>query len=190
MVRNCRRRRTRKRELLSDQPKATASHSDSTNSEIGGRAATERPAGRMWFEHKATPVCIDERVAFAPVDLLASIVTAWPAGLGGLDALAVNDRGRRAGVAPDPFPICHNERVVYQFEAPFVAPGSKPAVNRPLWRQVVRQQAPRAARPRDIEYPVDDLALAKRAAGLWYRASASAARSRATLLRSGRSGIS
>ena len=60
-------------------------------------------AGRMRFEHEATPVRIDERVAFAPIDLLASIVTACPAGLGGLDALAVNDRGRRAGVAPDPF---------------------------------------------------------------------------------------
>ena len=32
----------------------------------------------MRFEHEATPVRIDERVAFAPVDLLASIVTASP----------------------------------------------------------------------------------------------------------------
>jgi hypothetical protein len=35
----------------------------------------------------------------APVDFLSSIVTAWPAGLGVLDALAIDDRGRRAGVS-------------------------------------------------------------------------------------------
>jgi uncharacterized NAD(P)/FAD-binding protein YdhS len=38
--------------------------------------------------------------------------------------------------------------VVHPFKAPVVAPGSKPAVNRLPWRQVVRQRAPRAARPR------------------------------------------
>jgi hypothetical protein len=56
----------------------------------------------MRFEHEATPVGVDQRVALAPVDLLARIVTAWPACLGGLDALAVDDRGRGAGVATDP----------------------------------------------------------------------------------------
>ena len=62
------------------------------------------------------------------------------AGLGGLDALAVDDRGRGAGVAPDPFAICHHERVVYPFKAPVVAPGGEPAVNRPPWRQIVRHK--------------------------------------------------
>ena len=126
----------------------------------------------MRFEHEATPVRIDERVAFAPVDLLASIVTACPAGLGGLDALAVNDRGRRAGVAPDPFAICHHERVVYPFKAPVIAPSGEPAVNRPSRGKVVRQQPPRAARSHDIEDAVDDLAhrpsaRPARSAGLW-----------------------
>jgi hypothetical protein len=63
-------------------------------------------ARRMGFEHEATPVGIDQRVALAPVDLLAGIVTARAAGLGGLDALAVDDRGRGAAVATDPFAIC------------------------------------------------------------------------------------
>ncbi len=39
--------------------------------------------------------------------------------------------------SPDPFAICHHERVV-PFKAPFVAPGSEPAVNRLPRRQVVR----------------------------------------------------
>src|SRR5271168_5272685 len=112
----------------------------------------------MQFEHEATPVGVYQRVALAPVDLLAGIITACPASLGGLDALAVDDRRRGAGVAPDPFTICHHERVVYPFKAPVVAPDGEPAVNRPPWRQVVRQQAPRAARPHDIENAVDDLA--------------------------------
>jgi hypothetical protein len=57
-------------------------------------------ARRMGFEHEAAAVGIDQRVALAPVDLLAGIVTARAAGLGGLDALAVDDRGRGAAVAP------------------------------------------------------------------------------------------
>jgi hypothetical protein len=57
----------------------------------------------MRFEDEPTPFGIDQRMALASVDLLSGIVTARPAGLGGLYALAVDDRGRGAGVAPDPF---------------------------------------------------------------------------------------
>jgi hypothetical protein len=67
------------------------------------------------------------------------------------DIPSVDDCRRGAGVAPDPFAICHHERVVDPFKAPVVAPDGKPTVNRPLWRQVVRQQPPRAARPHDTE---------------------------------------
>jgi hypothetical protein len=42
----------------------------------------------MRFEHEAAPVRVHERMALASVNLLSSIVTAWPAGLGGFDALA------------------------------------------------------------------------------------------------------
>ena len=41
-------------------------------------------ACRMRFEDEATSVRVDERMALASVDLLSGIVTAWPAGLGGL----------------------------------------------------------------------------------------------------------
>ena len=113
-----------------------------------GRGA---PASTQRFNDEAAAVGVNQRVALAPVDLLARIVTARATGLGGLDALAVNNRSRRASVAPDPFAICHHERVVHPFKASVVAPGGKPAVNRPPWWQVVRQQAPRAARPHDIK---------------------------------------
>src|SRR5580704_14674 len=37
---------------------------------------------RMRFEHEAAPVRVNERMALTSVDLLSSIVTAWPAGFG------------------------------------------------------------------------------------------------------------
>jgi hypothetical protein len=66
-----------------------------------------------------------------------------------------------------PFAICHCQRVVYPFKAPVVAPDSEPAVNRP---------------PTAAGGPVTTASLSR-------RASASAARSCATLRRSHRSGI-
>src|ERR1700731_2419975 len=122
------------------------------------------PPSRSWMlagcgsSTRPRPSDVDERMALASLDLFARIVTARAACLRGLDALAVDDRRRGAGVAADAFAICHHERVVYPFKAPVVAPGGEPAVNRPPWWQVVRQQPPRAARPHDIEDAVDDLA--------------------------------
>src|SRR6516164_8577069 len=112
----------------------------------------------MGLDDQAAAVGFDQRLTLAPVDLLARIVTARAAGLGGLDALAVDDRGRGAGVAPDPFAICHYKRVVYPFKAPVVAPGGEPAVDRPPRRQIARHQPPRAACPHHVKYPIDDLA--------------------------------
>ena len=85
----------------------------------------------MRFEHETAPVRVHEPMALTSVDLLSGVVTAWPAGLSGLGALTIDDCRRGAGVAPDPFAICHHERVVYPFKAPVVAPGGEPAVNRP-----------------------------------------------------------
>src|SRR5579863_10244876 len=105
----------------------------------------------MRFEREATPIGVNERLALAPVDLLARIVTARAVGLRGLDALAVDDSRRGVGLAPNPLAICHHKRMVYPFKTSVVAPGGEPAINRaPRW-QVVRQQLPRAARPHDIE---------------------------------------
>ena len=70
----------------------------------------------MGLDDEAAAVGVDQRVALAPLDLLAGIVTARTACLGGLDALAVDHRGRRAGFSPDPFTICHHQRVVDPFK--------------------------------------------------------------------------
>jgi len=77
---------------------------------------------RMRFEHEATPLGVDDRMSLASVDLLSSIVTARATGLGDLDALAVDDRGRGAGGAPGPFAVCHHH--TWFIRAPVIAPGA------------------------------------------------------------------
>ena len=52
----------------------------------------------MRLEHEAAPVGVDQRVALAPLDLLARIVAAGATSLGRLDALAVDNRAPRAGL--------------------------------------------------------------------------------------------
>ena len=58
---------------------------------------------------------IDHRMTLAPVDLLASIVSARATSFSGFDALAVNDRGAGTGVAADTLTIPHHQLVVQAF---------------------------------------------------------------------------
>ncbi len=98
-------------------------------------------------------------MTLAPVDLLAGVVTAQPAGLGRLDALAVDDRARGAGFTSDPLAIRHDELVVDCLKAPIVAERRKPAIDRsPGWEvgaglsravQVDAVQSPATPRPSD-----------------------------------------
>ncbi len=66
----------------------------------------------MWFEHEAPSIGVDERMALAPVDLLARVIAARPTSLGCLDALAVDDRTSGAGLSSDPFAIEHDQGVI------------------------------------------------------------------------------
>jgi hypothetical protein len=43
-------------------------------------------AGRVSFEDETAPVGVDESMTLAPLDLLAVVIAARPAGLGRLDA--------------------------------------------------------------------------------------------------------
>ena len=143
----------------------------------------------MRLDHEATPVRVNQRMTFAPVDLLAGIITARAASLRGLDALAVDDRGRRTGFAPDPLAIRYHQRMVDLLEQAGIAPGCKPAIDRAPGRKVLRQLAPRTARAHHVENAVDDLAAtANRAGGRCPWRAADTARSRAIPHRSHRSG--
>ena len=92
-----------------------------------------------------------------PLDLLARIVAAGATSLGRLDALAVDNRAARAGLASDPLAIGHDQRVIDLLKETVVAELGEPAIDRaPRW-QIAWQQAPRAASPHHVENAVDDL---------------------------------
>src|SRR3990170_2994911 len=93
-------------------------------------------ARRMRLVEGGAPVGVDERMALAAVDLLAGVIATRPAGLGRLDALAVDDRGRGAGLASGPLAVGHDEGVVDPLEHAAVTPGREPAVDRAPRRKV------------------------------------------------------
>ena len=97
-------------------------------------------------------------MTLAPIDLLAGIIPARPAGFGRLHALAVDHACRRTGLPPDPLSIGHHQSVVDPFEAALVPERGEPAIDRLPGRQVRRHQPPGAACPHHVEDAVDDLA--------------------------------
>ena len=109
------------------------------------------------LEHEAAPVDVDQRVALAPLDLLARIVAAGATSLGRLDALAVDNRAARAGLASDPLAIGHDQRVIDLLKEAVVAELGEPTIDRARRWQIAWQQAPRAASPHNVENAVDDL---------------------------------
>ena len=112
----------------------------------------------MRFEHEATTIGVDQRMALVSVDFLARIVAARPASLGRLSTLAINDCSCRAGLASDPFAVEHDQSVIDPLEAAFIPKLRKPAIDCTPWRQIAWQQPPRTARPHHIEDAVNDLA--------------------------------
>jgi len=90
--------------------------------------------------------------------MLARVITARPAAFRRLDALAVDDGGARARLAPGPLAVLHHQIVVDRLETPGVAQLGKPAIDRAPGRQVGRDQSPWTACTHHIENRVDDLA--------------------------------
>jgi len=131
--------------------------------EEGARGVEQRPAAvavldarRVRLDQQTTAIDVDERMA--PVDLLARVVAARPAGLGRLDALAVDDRRRWAGLAPGALAIGHDQGMVDRLEDAVVAPCREPPINRAPRRKVARQKAPGNAAAQHVEDRIDDLA--------------------------------
>jgi hypothetical protein len=79
-----------------------------------------------------------------------------------LHALAVDDRGRRVGLAPGLLPAQHVERVVDAIERPVLVPASQVVIHRAARRQVLRQRGPLAAGAQDVHHPVQYCALVDR----------------------------
>ena len=80
-----------------------------------------------------------------------------------LDALAVDDRGRRTGLACGEFPALHVEFVMDPPERTVPVPATEIVVHRATWWQCLRQRRPLAASAQDIHHAVGDIALGHRA---------------------------
>ena len=99
-------------------------------------AAGEQPApvailnaGRVRLDHEATPVRVNQRMTFAPVDLLAGIITARPPASVVLMLWLSMIAAEGLGFAPDPLAIRYIQRMVDLLEQAGIAPGCKPAID-------------------------------------------------------------
>lgn len=88
----------------------------------------------MRLDRGAASAGVDQRMAFAPADLLAGGVATWAVGLRRLDALAVDDRAREAGPASAPLAIRRDQSVIDLLESAVVAERGEPAIVRPPGR--------------------------------------------------------
>src|ERR1700739_230398 len=91
-------------------------------------------------------------MTFAAFDFLAGIKAAWAAGLGGLDRLAVDHTGRRAGLAALRPAGAPQENVVEPQPHLTGAPGIEVALHRSVGPKLLGQQTPLAAGLGQIEY--------------------------------------
>src|ERR1700751_2550692 len=102
-------------------------------------------------------------MTFAAFDFLAGIKAAWAAGLGGLDRLAVDHTGRRAGLAALRPAGAPQENVVEPQPHLTGAPGIEVALHRSVGRKLLGQQTPLAAGLGQIEYRIDHRTYWRRA---------------------------
>src|SRR3546814_19322707 len=65
---------------------------------------------------------VGDNVAFASLDLLSGIIARNTAAFRGFDALAVDDAGRRTGLAAHRFPGRHDKMMVARSQKTVVAP--------------------------------------------------------------------
>ena len=66
-----------------------------------------------------------------------------------LDALTVDNRHRRAGLAPGQLPVLGVKRVMDAIQCPVMVPAPEIRIHRAARRQVLRQRPPLAARTQD-----------------------------------------
>ena len=108
--------------------------------------------GRRDLHAEDHPQGIHEQVALAPADLLARIVADRVAPrLGTFDALAVEDGGRRRGLAAGGDPHLGPQAIVELFPAAAPATGAEVIEDGGLGREVLWQHAPLAPGAVEIE---------------------------------------
>ena len=90
----------------------------------------------MWFEYKTPPVCVDKRMALAPIDFLSRVVAARPSSFSGLDALGVNNRPSGTSCTAGSFAVENDEGVINPLEEALVTEFREPTIDRALRRQI------------------------------------------------------
>src|SRR5687768_5636206 len=113
-------------------------------------------AGVITSAHKS-PSVSTTTCRLRPDTFFSRVVAAWPALLGGLHTLAVEDRSRRFGLFArlPPHPLAQGG--VNPLPGAVPLPQAKIMKHNPIRREVVRQTPPRAAIARDVQNRVDDL---------------------------------
>lgn len=120
------------------------------------RAVAMLDVGAVHLGADQEPVGVGDDVALAPVDLLAGVVPARPAALGSFDRLAVDDPAREARFSARPFAGLLEQDEIDPFPQPIGLPRIEVALHRRAVGKIVRQQAPRAGRSRDVKQALDN----------------------------------
>lgn len=100
---------------------------------------------------------VGEDMTLAALDLLTRVKAPWAAAFRGLHALAVDDPGRRAGLAPLGLARRHKQTVIDTRLQLVIPPHREMALHRRTWREILRQQSPEAAAAQDIEDGIHDI---------------------------------
>jgi hypothetical protein len=93
-----------------------------------------------------------------PLTFFPPVVAPLAARLRGLDALAVDDRGGRLGAAPAFLAGQLHQPPIHLFPGPVAGPHIEVVADRRPLREIMREQAPLAPRPRLVQEGVDHLA--------------------------------
>src|SRR3954463_10729945 len=158
--------------IVSCQPK------DSSSALVGAVGPDQGDAGELGVEASEQQRCatavmdvggvhtcfeqatfsVDQNVAFATRDLLAAVVAARTAGLGGADGLAVDDGCRGLSLAADDEPVLLTQRRVDPLPGAVPTPLGIVVEHCCPGRKVVRQGAPLTSSAEQVEHGLDDAA--------------------------------
>lgn len=115
--------------------------------------------GSMNRDRQHQPQCIDDQMPLASVDFLSAVVSALgPANLGGLHALAVDDRRARRRFAAGGLANGFSQRVADALPEPRLAPAVEDLINGLPQRKVARQHPPLTAGAIEVQNCIDDRA--------------------------------
>src|SRR6266545_3877958 len=99
---------------------------------------------------------IGDDMTLAAHDPLGHVKPARAATFRGLHSLAVDNAGRRTGLAPLPFAHLSNQSITDRAPQPRSTPFVEVIANGRTWQKILRQRAPLASRRRDVEDRVHD----------------------------------